>query len=336
MARERLPGQRVGRLTGPILLLFAAPTLQATVCGVESPRDPCLGSADAQAACFASVQEDPRGLGARLALCEALLNEGDLVTAAIVVHEGVSRCSSSACRETLRSAEQALAQARVARDRSDPLAAERALAASRRRCTSGLSGDRSVAACEALLLDAPADLALYDALVRKLLKRGEPVRAFDYVLQARTAAAAPNALAPLFTEAAARRDALVEDCLAGDSLSLCNVVYVAGATDEGQVLLKTGELLLAQGERKAAREALLAAQALLPEEPSLARALAVLDRPHQPRPAEPQRPPEVPGKEATLVTATSSLAGETETVETVPGTPPPVPRNAIDARGRVH
>ena len=77
-------------ITMLIIGVTVAETAVADVCGVDEPPDPCAAASDPRQTCLTTVQRAPENINARLTLCEVLLREGELESAAVVLRDGLA------------------------------------------------------------------------------------------------------------------------------------------------------------------------------------------------------------------------------------------------------
>lgn len=308
----------------------------AAMCGESMITNSCLRADNPIQACRNLVTGNPSNAAARVALCEALALEGKLDEAEVVINQGIARCSGRAC-QTLKLAMSYLEERRAARNRADPRAAEITRQANRRFCLSPFNNERSVAACEALLLDEPEDSEIYAALIQKLLKMGDASGALAYAIQGRKTLNDDSLFANLVEEAADQRQAVVDDCLNDDSIAKCEQSYLAGADDEYLVLRRQGELLTDAGQYESAEEALDRAAQLRPSDPDIIQALNALNTARNPAPPTvvaqvQQNATAVPETRApSPIAETAATVGEGESARQ--GQEPIGLRNLISANG---
>jgi len=264
----------------------------AAFCTDDAPNNPCFRAKDPLAACSAQLEQKPSSTSTRIALCEALAADGMLDEAEVLIDQGILRCSGRACQK-LKIALSYLEEKRSARDRADPREAERKKAADRRFCLTPFNNERSVSACEKLLLSEAKDEAIYSALIQKLLKMGEASEASAYAIKGRSEIGSAELFANLVDDANRQRQAVVDDCLSDTSLPKCEQAYLAGGADEYQILRRQGELLTLAGRYADASEVLRGAERLRPGDASVKAATAALRAAQAPPPV----PMEIPASE---------------------------------------
>jgi len=313
-----------------ILLLTFTRSAMAAFCTDDAPNNPCFRAKDPLAACSAQLAQRPSSTSVRIALCEALAADGMLDEAEVLIGQGISRCSGRACQK-LKIAMSYLEERRSARDRADPREAERKKAADRRFCLTPFNNERSVSACEKLLLSEAKDEEIYTALIQKLLKMGEASEALAYAIKGRSEIGSTELFPDLVDEANRQRKAVVDDCLNDTSLPKCEQAYLAGAADEYQILRRQGELLTVAGRYADANETLRGAERLRPGDASVRAATAALRAAQAPPPVQMEIPESEPGPDNSQDATVAQNTGRASTkarpvpekqVEKIPGETP--------------
>jgi len=272
-----------------LLLLSTTPSAMAAFCTDEAPNNPCFRANNPVQACTSQLAQNPGSISTRIALCEALAADGRLDEAEVLIGQGISRCRGRSCQR-LKIASSYLEEKRAARDRADPREAERKKLADRRFCLTPFNNERSVSACEKLLLSEPEDQEIYAALIQKLLKMGEASGALAYAIKGRSAIGDSKLFADLVEEATRQRKAVVDDCLNDTSLPKCEQAYLAGSPDEYLILRRQGELLTLAGRYAPAYEALRSADTLRSGDSAIRKALAALTAAQSPPPVQTETP----------------------------------------------
>lgn len=258
-----------------MLLLAAAPRIAWANCLEGSSAHQCLQSANAVEACTQAVNLDSLDTVARRSLCEAHYRNSDFDSAAVVLQQGISECSGRACRD-LKLALSNVDEQRDRANRADPDAARRAAEAQRAYCMGPIANQRSISACEKILVSSPKDAEILLSLGTKLNKKGRPAQALMYLQRAERAGGPSTAIKAQVAKAAPARNALVTECLRDTSLSTCDAALLPGARDEADVQRHRGKLLIAQNRTSQARRALTRSWALRPKQQETAKLIVQL------------------------------------------------------------
>lgn len=253
----------------------------AGAAGAESGRTCAPGYALADCGsvgrCESVLQQDPYDVPARIALCEALVEQGSLLDAMVVLRHGLDGCAgrSYACSVL----QIALSNVEELAEKDAPdLRAERRRdqAFKRQYCLGPSASDESIEACNEALLSFGEDGALYQALGAKYQRRGQPAPALQNLRRAVALLPDSADARQLLDEAEAARLELARTCLESQDLDACNAATLAGEPDELRLQRRRAELLERRGRSDAALQALLAARSLAPDDPDLARTLLPL------------------------------------------------------------
>ncbi|HEX7035886.1 MAG TPA: hypothetical protein VF210_08935 [Pseudomonadales bacterium] len=240
--------------------------------------------------CEAVLEQDPYDVPARIALCDALVEQGSLLDAMVVLRQGLDGCAgrSYACSvlQIALSNVEELAEKDAPDLRADR---RRDQAFKRQYCLGPSASDESIQACNEALLSFGEDGALYQALGAKYQRRGQPAQALQNLRRAVALLPDSDEARRLLDEAEAARLELADACLASQDLDACNAATLAGEPDELRLQRRRAELLQHQGRRDAALQALLTAQSLAPDDSDLARGLLPLvDDALETRPDDPE------------------------------------------------
>ncbi len=248
----------------------------ANVCTLIEKQNKCLESNDAVAACGQLLAQDPLDLSARLALCESNLRDKNFANAINTLQQGLDICGkrNTLCRP-LRIALSNIDEKRRTQDRNDPAEAQRNAEALRGYCEGPIANQRSITACQNLLVSNPKDPMLSLALARKLIKSGQPSSALIYLYKINKSARS-SAINAEITEARKQRRLLVSECLSDSSIANCNLALLPGASDEYQIQRRRGTLHANQRQYRQALRAFLAASSVKPNDAATARGIVQL------------------------------------------------------------
>lgn len=262
-------------LVGSLLVLYASSSF-ANVCTLIEKQNKCLETPNAASACGQLLEQDPLDLSARLALCESSLRDRDYANAINTLQQGLDICGkrSTLCRP-LRVALSNIDEKRRTQDRKDPAEAQRNADALRGYCEGPIANQRSITACQNLLVSNPKDPTLSLALARKLIKSGQPSSALIYLYKINKSARS-GAMNAEISEASKQRKVLVSECLSDSSIANCNLALLPGASDEYQVQRRRGTLHARKKQYRQALRAFLAASSVKPKDAVTARGIIQL------------------------------------------------------------
>lgn len=252
--------------------LLALSTQAAAICLTDQRPHLCLRAADALASCSGALANDPSSVELVLALCEAQVRADDLASASATVSRGLDQCARRGCK-TLELALSNVEERRLAAERKDPAEARRTADVQRSYCLGPISNERSIKACERLLVSEPRNGDLYVALADKLLKGSQPVYALSYLNRAQRLVSADTRIADQASRARSLRQSLARTCVDGGSLSQCNAALLSGSADELEIQRRRAQLLFRAGQSEQGLRALALAWALAPGNPVTARSI---------------------------------------------------------------
>lgn len=259
------------------LATLATPLSYANVCTLSTATDKCLSAPHPVAICSALLTQDPLDLSARLALCETYLRDNDPTRAMNTLQQGLDVCGSrkTVCN-SLRVALSNVDEKRRAQNRKDPAEAQRNADALRGYCEGPIANQRSIVACQNLLLSYPKDPVLTLALAKKLLKSGQPSSALIYLYKInkneRSTAARDQ-----IKDAGRQRRVVLAECLNDNSLTNCNLALLPGTRDEYQIQRQRGKLLARKKQYQQSLRAYQAASSLRPKDAQTARGVVQLN-----------------------------------------------------------
>ena len=269
--------KRLGITCGGLLLILAH-AAHAAVCTAPGDAHSCAGATDPIAECGRLVTEDALDASARLTLCQALVDAGNLDEATVLVTGGMDTCDRQRglCAD-YRIVLSNLEEARQKQNREDPNAARRKADAQRAYCLGPIANERGIAACEHLLVSNAKDRAVYVGLAEKLLKIGQPARAVSYLKRGKSALGASADLDDLTRTAESQRQVLVKECLTDRSMTDCDNALLAGAADEYRIQRQRGRLFADSGRLSQAFKAYQSALSLRRNDRETAQAVTALD-----------------------------------------------------------
>jgi tetratricopeptide (TPR) repeat protein len=227
--------------------------------------------------CKDKLSGDPYDVPVRIAVCEALVADGDLLDAMVVLREGLETCGgrSYACSQM----QIALSNVEELADKDTPdLRAERRREQEFKRqyCLGPSASDESIRACNEALLSYVDEGALYEALGAKYQRRGQPAQALQNLRQAAELLPGDDGPRQLLNDAEQARRELVDACLSERDLASCDAAILPGEPDEFDLQQRRAQLLLGQDRRAGALQAFLTAQSLAPEDVGVATSLLPL------------------------------------------------------------
>lgn len=252
--------------------LFALSAPAAAVCLTDQRAHVCLRAADALASCSNALASEPASVELLMAVCEAQLQAGDLASASVTLSRGVDLCGRRGCK-TLELALSNVNERRLAAQRKDPDEARRTADVQRSYCLGPISNERSIKACEQLLVSEPRNGDLYIALADKLTKSDQPVNALAYLSRAKRLAPSDTRIADRTSRARTLRQSLARACVDGGELAQCNAALLSGSTDELRIQRQRARLLFRARQSELGLRALELAWQLEPGNPVTARSI---------------------------------------------------------------
>jgi tetratricopeptide (TPR) repeat protein len=271
------------RFSAPLLALLTylavCPTAEASVCLTSQYRHPCADASQPGTTCAAAVRDDALDVNARLSLCQAQADAGELAEATITLQRGLEICGQR--RNVCNALKLALSNVRELRmereQQSDPDDLRRTEEALRSYCRGPIATDRTIAACYQLIASNDDDGQLHLALGEKLQKREQPARAILSLRKAQAALGDTAAISKALADAERQRSVILAECLQQGSLDSCDAALLPGAEDEYAVQRQRGLLLAATDRHEQALRAFLTASSLRREDKETARAIIAID-----------------------------------------------------------
>jgi tetratricopeptide (TPR) repeat protein len=273
-------------LLNTIVILAASASLANTavadtdqkICYTNIDPHACLSDNDPVTACAEALEADPYDLRTRLSLCGAhLLNEDDeesTIDAYIVVKKGLDLCGSDGfvCQR-YKYAKSMIEESEEGSRRKQGVSARERCDYGRDLCASRLSSSLGIRGCDMALICDPDDASLHSKKGAKLLARNRPAEAIGSLREANRLNPADGKIKAKLSAALAARASLAANCIAGNSIEVCNNALLAGQPDEFDVQYRRGQLLRLEGREPAALQAFISAQSVRPDNEKLAHEL---------------------------------------------------------------